>query len=72
MIAIPKNIEPLPIRTVMEEIISLLRLRRYYETQIESDNFDPELSQRIDCLNFLIDSRGPHGRKDIESSSQIL
>jgi len=68
---IPENIEPLPIRTVMAEMISLLRLRGYYVSLIESDNFDPELSKRIDCLDFLIDLRGPH-EKFFGSSNKIL
>ena len=34
--------------------------------------FDPVLSQKIDCMNFVIDStRGPKNEKDIGSSSQI-
>ena len=52
---ITENIEPFPIKTVMAEMISLLRLRHYYEKQIESDNFYPELSRKIDAINSLLE-----------------
>ena len=54
MIAIPINLEPLPIRTVIAETMSLLRLRGYYESQINPDDFDPELSRKIDAINDLL------------------
>lgn len=52
---IPKNIELLPIKSIMEQAICLLKLRRFYESQI-SDKFDLGLSKKIDVINSLLDA----------------
>ena len=47
----------------------LLKIRQRYEKEI-GKTFNKRLSQEIDALNFLIDSRGPH-EKNFDRSSQI-
>ena len=48
----------------------LLGIRRRYEKQM-NEAFDPELSKRLECLDFLINQRGPVNEKDFDGSSQI-
>jgi len=49
----------------------LLKIRRRYEKEINR-TFDSKLSQKIDCMNFLIDSsRGPKNGKDFDCSTKI-
>jgi len=47
----------------------LVKIRQRKESEI-GKTFNKQLSQEIDALNFLIDSRGPN-EKDFDGSPQI-
>lgn len=41
-------------RQGLKRRLSLLDLKEYYENQI-TDNFDPVLSKKLDCISFLLE-----------------